>query len=109
MALAHDAYEIKRISREIGNKTDVLPPENNEFSINCMTKALRAKFSIPKLRSYLMQTTDKILVEANPGDRYWSCGLAKENKRIANQEHWLGENKLGELLMDLRREMVRDQ
>ncbi len=55
------------------------------------------------LRQYLINTGDKKLVEANPHDIHWSCGLAlKDVEKINDIEHWPGKNVLGNILMDAR-------
>lgn len=61
-----------------------------------MREALRAKFDQhPTLRSLLLKTGDAELVEHTKNDRYWADG-----------GDGTGQNRLGELLMELRRQLT---
>ena len=63
---------------------------------NIMLKALRCKFGqSDRLRSLLLGTGDKKLIEHTENDSYWGDGGGKGK----------GLNKLGELLMKVRREL----
>ena len=59
-----------------------------------MKKALRLKFQNPHLRSLLLSTKNRMLVEDSPYDRYWGCGRDEK-----------GKNRLGILLMEVRDEI----
>jgi ribA/ribD-fused uncharacterized protein len=66
--------------------------------IDVMRTILRSKFQSAPLRRMLLETGDAKLIEGNShGDRFWGCVLD-----VAEQ--WDGENWLGELLMELRRD-----
>lgn len=56
----------------------------------------------PALRDFLLNTQDRILVEASPVDNIWGVGLVKDNVRIENPEEWNGLNLLGFALMEVR-------
>ncbi|MEV0010959.1 NADAR family protein [Streptomyces sp. NPDC051840] len=56
----------------------------------------------PALRSYLLGTEDRVLVEASPVDRIWGIGLAKDDPRTADPASWRGLNLLGFALMEAR-------
>ncbi|WP_434450306.1 NADAR family protein [Lentzea sp. E54] len=56
----------------------------------------------PPLRSYLVGTGSRILVEASPQDRVWGIGLVASDPRAADPASWLGLNLLGEALMEVR-------
>ena len=62
-----------------------------------------AKFSqsIP-LRDFLLNTQERVLVEASPVDRIWGIGLAADDSEVANPPKWRGLNLLGFALMDVR-------
>lgn len=65
----------------------------------------RAKFSAHEaLRTFLMTTGRKILVEASPLDDIWGAGLAHHDPRLTRPEQWPGQNLLGFILMRLRSE-----
>lgn len=68
-----------------------------DIKLQVMEKALRLKFQNPELRKKLIATGDKELVEGNPwGDRYWG---------VCNGS---GKNKLGKLLMKIRKELQEE-
>jgi N-glycosidase YbiA len=63
-----------------------------------MQRAVLRKFEIhADIRAILLATGDKLIVENAPGDYYWGCG--KDGS---------GENKLGQILMEVR-EIFRQQ
>ena len=65
-----------------------------------MRGLLRQKFSDPRQARQLLSTRRRRLVEGNHwGDRYW--GMCRDEAG-----EWVGENRLGELLMEVRREMA---
>lgn len=49
----------------------------------------------PRLRAYLLDTGDTILVEASPGDRVWGIGLAASHPAARDPARWQGLNLLG--------------
>jgi ribA/ribD-fused uncharacterized protein len=55
-----------------------------------------------ELRTYLLNTGDKVLVEASPVDRIWGVGLAADDPHIENPKRWSGANLLGFALMKAR-------
>jgi len=59
-----------------------------------MLEGLRAKFQNPELKTLLIKTGKKRLIENSPYDKYW--GIGPNGK---------GRNRLGELLMQLREEL----
>jgi len=71
-----------------------------------MRVAVLAKFvQNDSLRNYLFETGDKVLVEASPLDKIWGVGLHETDDRILDEANWLGENRLGKVLMDVRKEL----
>lgn len=68
-----------------------------------------AKFSQnPALKAYLLNTNNRILVEASPVDQVWGVGLAKDNDKIANPTTWQGLNLLGFALMTVRDKLSKN-
>jgi len=55
-----------------------------------------------ELRSYLLSTGDKVLVEANPVDRVWGIGITSDDPAAGDPALWKGENLLGFALMEAR-------
>lgn len=69
-----------------------------EVKENIMLQGLREKFKIPELRSILLSTGKKELIEDSPNDAYWGVGPRGK-----------GKNRLGHLLMELREELGKDE
>ena len=69
-----------------------------------MEQGLRAKFvQHPELRKELDDTGDKTIGEADARDTYWGLGTGMESVKSKTPSKWRGLNKMGKLLMDLRR------
>ncbi|EJQ3973494.1 NADAR family protein [Listeria monocytogenes] len=76
----------------------------NRFNI--VMRANQAKFSQnEELKKFLMQTKNRILVEASPVDKIWGIGMAADNKNVENLLYWKGLNLLGFALMAVRDEL----
>ncbi|WP_329062877.1 NADAR family protein [Streptomyces sp. NBC_01429] len=54
------------------------------------------------LRTFLLATGERILVEASPMDRIWGIGLASDDERAHDPARWRGLNLLGFALMEAR-------
>ncbi|MFM7927100.1 MAG: NADAR family protein, partial [Pirellula sp.] len=68
-----------------------------------VTEGNIAKFSQNEgLKSFLLATGTKVLVEASPYDRIWGIGLGAEDPKAKHPTTWQGENLLGFALMDVR-------
>lgn len=61
----------------------------------------------PALRSYLLSTGNRVLVEASPMDRIWGIGLAADDARALDPARWRGLNLLGFALMEAREQLRR--
>ena len=65
-----------------------------------MLGLIRQKFADPKRAHLLLSTGRRQLIEGNSwGDRYWGMCQDEEGR-------WLGENRLGQSLMQVRRELA---
>ena len=86
----------------VGFKED----EWNEKRDTVMTIALKAKFmQHPELKTKLLSTGDRPIGEANARDKYWSIGTGADTSKAKIPSKWPGKNRLGQLLMDLRRDL----
>jgi len=59
-----------------------------------------------ELKKMLLDTGDKLIVEASAYDRIWGIGFNKDSA-IGNENKW-GSNKLGMALMDVRK-VIKEQ
>jgi ribA/ribD-fused uncharacterized protein len=63
-----------------------------------------AKFGqSPALGAYLLNTGERVLVEASPRDPIWGIGLAERDPLATQPDRWRGLNLLGFALMEARR------
>jgi N-glycosidase YbiA len=82
--------EAKRAGRYLRLRRDW-----ESIKLDVMEEILRVKFKIPHLRKLLVETVDTLLVEDNTwGDTFWG------------KYDGVGENHLGLLLMQIRREIA---
>ncbi|GEM50598.1 NADAR family protein [Empedobacter brevis] len=93
-----------KIAKEIGRN---VKHYNNEIWDTVKYKIVVAGnfhkfYQNEKIRDFLLNTAEKIIVEASPEDTIWGIGLAEENKEINNLYLWRGENLLGFVLMEVR-------
>lgn len=54
------------------------------------------------LKNFLLNTNDRVIVEASPVDPIWGIGLAIDSPNVENPEQWEGINLLGFALMEVR-------
>jgi ribA/ribD-fused uncharacterized protein len=98
--LASSPREAKELGRNIRGFDEEIWLQNR-FAI--VVRANEAKFSqIEAIRNFLLETKEKILVEASPVDTVWGIGLAEHDSRASNPEQWKGLNLLGFALMMVR-------
>jgi ribA/ribD-fused uncharacterized protein len=92
--------EAKDIGREIKNFNNEIW-ENERFDI--VKNGNIHKFNQNRdLGNFLLNTNDRILVEASPVDTIWGVGLAADSDSIKNIYLWRGTNLLGFALMEAR-------
>ncbi len=59
-----------------------------------------------ELQDALFATQGTTLVYANPDDNIWGIGLAKDDPKALQRSTWEGKNLLGEILTELRIELM---
>ena len=92
--------QIKKYGRQIKNFND---EEWNKHKNKVVVEGNVLKFSQNEdLKEFLIETGDKILVEASPHDRIWGIGIDANNPDANNPHKWKGENLLGFSLMEVR-------
>lgn len=57
------------------------------------------------LKTQLLSTKDKEIVEASPYDTIWGIGLSENDERVLDKSKWKGQNLLGIALMRVREEL----
>lgn len=93
----------KRLGRQIRN-FDERRWDAERFEI--VVRGNEAKFAQnPALREFLLNTGERVLVEASPVDRIWGIGLAADDLRSERPGEWQGANLLGFALMEVRRRL----
>lgn len=93
----------KKLGREVKNFDD---SKWSKVCYEIMYKINYEKyFQNTRLKNILLNTGDKVLVEANPRDRRWAIGLPAEDDRVLDESQWQGENLLGKVLMQVRDEL----
>lgn len=98
--------EAKKLGREIRNFDEQIWLDNR-FEI--VKEGNFHKFSQSiELRNFLINTKNRILIEASPVDAIWGIGMASDHKDINNPEKWRGLNLLGFALMEVRDELVNN-
>jgi len=104
---AKSAQSAKAFGKKVTNfKEDEWTAEKDEV----MRKIIRAKFrSTPAMIKALLDTGDRLLAEANPRDRYWGIGTSAETEKAKNPAKWVGQNRLGKILMEVREELRAEQ
>lgn len=100
---ANSPAEAKKLGREVKNYDDKLWLANR---YEIVKQGNYHKFSQNKaLKTFLLNTKDRVLVEASPVDPIWGVGMASDHKDILNPEKWQGLNLLGFALMEVRDEL----
>lgn len=99
--------QAKAIGRKVRGFDDDIWKMNARMIVadGCMLKF--EKDEVCKKR--LLETGEKILVEASPRDRLWGIGMGVGNPNRLDPRQWRGENWLGEVLMDVRARIVHKQ
>lgn len=91
-------------AKELGRKVRGFSPsvwDSEKYEIVKNGNVL--KFSQnPELKTFLMNTQKRVLVEASPVDSIWGIGLSVQNEKIHNPFSWQGQNLLGFALMEVR-------
>jgi hypothetical protein len=97
---ARSPAHAKALGREIGGFDEDIWRQHRWDSV---VQGSYAKFSsTPALRSYLLGTSERVLVEASPVDRIWGIGLPHDAPQASAPHTWLGLNLLGFALMEAR-------
>ena len=95
--------EAKKLGREVQNYNDEIWLKKR---YQIVKEGNFHKFSQHHdLKEFLLNTKDRILVEASPVDAIWGIGMASDHQDINNPKKWRGLNLLGFALMEVRDEL----
>ena len=96
-----DPAKTKELGRQV---RDFCPKSWDCVKFGFMVYVNYLKFSQNgELGQKLLQTGDRILVEASPYDKVWGVGLHHTDDKILDESNWLGQNLLGKALMEVRK------
>lgn len=104
--LATDPGKAKALGRRV---TGFDEQEWNARRFDLVVEGNVAKFTQnPPLGRFLLDTGEKVLVEASPRDRIWGIGMGRTNPDANDPEKWRGLNLLGFALMEARSRIAED-
>ena len=63
---------------------------------------------VEEVKEDLLKTGQKAIVEAVPGDFFWSAGISKEAAENTHPDFYPGQNILGRLWMEIREELQKE-
>lgn len=107
MQKVSDPRELKQLGRQVKNYNEELWIEHR---LDVMIKGCYYKFSQnASMMQELLNTGERILVEASPNDKIWGIGLEEKDPRCLDQSQWQGQNLLGQALMVVRKRIQSEQ
>lgn len=92
--------EAKELGRQVSGYDDLIW-NKKKFEI-VKTGNIHKFNQHPALAEYLLQTENRVLVEASPVDKVWGIGLSQDSEDIGNIYAWPGQNLLGFAIMEAR-------
>ena len=80
---------------------------DKQRDLDIMQTVVDAKFAQnPELKRQLLATGQKTLIECNPHDKLYSCGLRMDNELLDDDTNaFPGQNKLGQMLESTRAQL----
>lgn len=98
--------EVKKFGRLVKNFSD---KEWQDKRFEIVVEGNLNKFSQnQELKEFLINTNERIIVEASPLDKIWGIGMAENDEGIENPFNWKGLNLLGYALMVVREKLKQD-
>lgn len=95
-----DPRKIKDYGRAVQGFVNKTWLDNREIIVEngCYLKFTQ----IPELKKFILDTGDRMLIEASPYDDIWGIGLRASDPRSNDPAQWKGLNLLGKILMKVR-------
>ncbi len=101
---ASTAKEVKELSKKVYRGA-----QWEKQKVPLMKNILRAKVEqVPEVRDNLLKTGERTICETLATDTFWSCGLDREAAENTATEHWPGQNVMGNLWMEIRKELIAE-
>lgn len=98
---------VKKLGREIANYNDAAW---SCVRFGFMKYVNMLKFTqIEEYKQFLIDTKDRIIVEASPYDKIWGIGLGVDDPDAMDLDKWQGLNLLGVAIMEVRHLIVRGE
>ena len=95
--------EIKALGRTVQNFDDTVWGQSRE---EIVYKGVFEKFrQNPELRKRLERTGEEVIAECAVKDKIWGIGLSMKDEDRFCVERWKGQNMLGKILMDVRKDI----
>ena len=95
--------EIKALGRTVQNFDDTVWGQSRE---EIVYKGVFEKFrQNPELRKRLERTGEDVIAECAVKDRIWGIGLSMKDEDRFCVDRWKGQNLLGKILMDVRKDI----
>jgi ribA/ribD-fused uncharacterized protein len=99
-----DPASCKKLGRQVRDYDEV---RWAAARFDLVTRGNVAKFGQDvRLRQYLVDTGEDILVEASPRDCIWGIGLGRDSERARDPRTWRGKNLLGFALVRARATLI---
>lgn len=95
------------VAKEIGRSFELDVEEWDRVSYAYMLRANYGKYKIPKFANALQRTL-RLMVESSPVDTEWGTGYGIVTTQCTAPRFYVGKNKLGHALMDLREMLFPD-
>lgn len=99
--------EAKKLGRLVSNfDSDVWESKRSEIVV----QGNKLKFGQnDSIKEFLINTGDRVLVEASPVDKIWGIGLAQDHQHVESPDKWKGLNLLGYALMEVRKSFALEK
>lgn len=98
-------HQAKKLGRKVRNFD---PNAWNEAKRDIVLQGNLLKFAQHQdMKEFLINTGDRVIIEASPYDAIWGIGMSITSKGVENPNNWKGENLLGYVLMDTRTALTK--